>query len=88
LARLRKKIPELRDGNLEHVTVTFNEDQRWLAMIRGPITIAINLGDRTCGVPFARTEPRSILAASNDDVVLDVEYVKLPRDSVAVIGPE
>ena len=45
LIDLRRRYPDLSDGNLRAVGVDFSEEQRWLAYTRGRATVAFNVGE-------------------------------------------
>ncbi|MCV7153144.1 malto-oligosyltrehalose trehalohydrolase [Mycolicibacterium pyrenivorans] len=53
LIALRHAEPDLRDPWLDHLRIDFDEDQRWLAMHRGSLSIVCNLGDRPVAVPVS-----------------------------------
>ena len=85
LIRLRAATPELRDGNFKDVAVSYDEDQRWLVMNRGPVTIAINLGEQKYRVPVSNTGSSRLLLSSDDKLVFHPGSVELGPDSVAVL---
>jgi maltooligosyltrehalose trehalohydrolase len=43
LMRLRRKIPDLSDGRLEHVEVSFDEKAQWIVMKRRTAAVVCNL---------------------------------------------
>jgi maltooligosyltrehalose trehalohydrolase len=45
LIRLRRKIPSLTNGEPGHTSVTYSEQDRWLSMERGDVTVSCNLGE-------------------------------------------
>ena len=51
LIALRHTEPDLADPWLEHLRVDYDEDQRWVVMRRGSLSIACNLGTGTVDVP-------------------------------------
>lgn len=51
LIALRRARPELTDPWLEHVHVTYDEDEQWIAVQRGPLRVACNLGSDPITVP-------------------------------------
>jgi len=87
LIQLRGRWPELSDDRLERVAVRFDEKQRWLAIERGQLCIACNLGDRARRVPF-EAEPLELLLASDPEVRVGSRDVALPPDSLAVLRVE
>jgi len=68
LIRLRQQPPTLTDGRIDQVRVRFNEDARWLALERGPVTVACNLAASAQLVPLPQERSGRILLASEADV--------------------
>jgi maltooligosyltrehalose trehalohydrolase len=87
LIALRRRSPALTDGDLARVRVQVDEDDRWLAVSRGPIAVLANLGDRPQRVPTGRREPGSLLLASSLEAKTLAGGVELPPDTVAILGP-
>ena len=88
LTRLRASTPELRDGAFKQVDIVYDEDLRWLVMTRGPISMAMNLGEQKHRVPIPVIGSRRILMASDEKTVVAPESAELPSDSVVIIGPD
>ncbi len=84
--RLRRDHPELADGRLDRVRVSFDERERWLCVERGPFTIACNLDKAPHSVPLAWDQPRCVLLASDPGVTLAAQAVELSPESVTVLG--
>lgn len=85
LIRLRSRIPELRSGRTEDVNVRFDEQERWLAVSRGPVSVVCNLGKEARRL---QTERAAILLRSDRRVTVADGRLELPNDSVAVLGRE
>ncbi len=85
LIGLRRSTPALSDGRFPD-EVRQDEDGRWLAMDRGPVTIAANLGPSAVDVPLGTGRPSSVLLASAEDVPVEGGFIRLPAESVAVVG--
>jgi maltooligosyltrehalose trehalohydrolase len=51
LIALRRKEPDMADPWLEHLTVDYDEDERWITVHRGGLRIACNLGAEPVRVP-------------------------------------
>jgi maltooligosyltrehalose trehalohydrolase len=85
LIRLRHEFAALSDGRLDRVTVTFDEQAKWLVMARGPIALACNLSERRQQTPLSTGKDARILLASEKEIQLAGDGVELPPDSVAVI---
>jgi maltooligosyltrehalose trehalohydrolase len=103
LIRLRRELPELRDGDLGRVRVRFDEESRWFSLLRGPVAVACNFSDRPGEVllPAPRDaghgEERSsspgrrapaVLLASESGVEARTGSVDLPPRSAAVLRLE
>jgi maltooligosyltrehalose trehalohydrolase len=55
LIALRRTEPDLADFRLDHLTVEFDEDQRWIVLRRGTLAIACNLGTGSQALPCTGT---------------------------------
>jgi maltooligosyltrehalose trehalohydrolase len=55
LVALRRTEPDLADFWLDHLTVEFDEDRRWIILRRGTLTIACNLDTGSRAVPCTGT---------------------------------
>ena len=86
LIRLRAGIPELGDGKLGRVEVSYDEERRWIVINRGAISVMVNLGEQARTLPVHPGGPRKLLMASDERIALDNSGVGLPADSVAIIG--
>ncbi|MGH8932922.1 MAG: malto-oligosyltrehalose trehalohydrolase [Egibacteraceae bacterium] len=84
LIALRKRIPTLTDGRLDRVEVSFDEAAGWL--VRGPVTVAVNLGEDLRGVPVS--PGARLVAASDPRVEITEGHVMLPPDTVAILEAE
>ena len=86
LIDLRAAEPALRDGDLERVETTHDEEQRTLAVRRGPVGLVLALGTRpaTVALPGGALADE-VLLASAPGVVLADGAVTLPPDSVAIV---
>jgi maltooligosyltrehalose trehalohydrolase len=83
LIALRRSVPELLDGRRDLTEVVFHEDARWLAMRRGPVTLAFAL-DQGAEVPLA-DDAGELTLASDPAVTRSSRGLHLPPDSVAVV---
>ncbi|MGB8539389.1 MAG: malto-oligosyltrehalose trehalohydrolase [Acidobacteriaceae bacterium] len=84
LIRLRHSQSELTDGNLNAVSVRFDEEAKWLVLERGNLRVACNLGHAPMEVKVG--DGSRILLASDDSIVLTGANVTLGPDSVAVMS--
>ncbi|NYF79405.1 malto-oligosyltrehalose trehalohydrolase [Granulicella arctica] len=86
LIHLRRGSVALNDGDPLHVTVEFDEKQRWLTMDRGSVRIVCNLGDQM--VELENLDGLSIRLASQQGIALTARGIRLPPDSLAVLSSE
>jgi maltooligosyltrehalose trehalohydrolase len=84
LIRLRRELPSLRDGRRDRVGVRFDEAERWLAVDRGLVTVACNLGARTIRLPVDDAI-RRLQLASTEGVALTSRGLELPPGSAAIL---
>ncbi|QHC68492.1 malto-oligosyltrehalose trehalohydrolase [Rathayibacter sp. VKM Ac-2759] len=77
LAALRRRFPELTDPRFGSVRVSLDEEQRWLTLGRGRVTIAINVGDAAARVPLPEVA-ESLLGVG--------EYAVQPGDTEVDLG--
>jgi maltooligosyltrehalose trehalohydrolase len=82
LIRLRSEIPELTSGRMENVRVRFDEDEKWLAVDRGPLSVVCNLREKARSF---ETDCKSVLLASASAIIVRNGRIELPPDSVAVL---
>jgi maltooligosyltrehalose trehalohydrolase len=81
LVALRRRLPALSDGR--YGRARFDESAGWLALERGPVTVAVNLAPRAQAIPATG----DVLLASEPYTRPDGDKVELPPESVAIIGP-
>jgi maltooligosyltrehalose trehalohydrolase len=92
LIRLRMEWPELRDGDLRKVKVQYDEEARWLTVLRGRIAVICNLSDKVQAVPLpipaADTglhQPRVLLASTPPMGTAGSEWVVSPQSVVLAL---
>jgi maltooligosyltrehalose trehalohydrolase len=85
LIALRRQVPALTDPRLDRVRTDYDEDQGWVVLRRGPVTVAVNLGPQTQTLPVGATR---VLAASDPAVSLTAPGLVLPADTVAILMGE
>jgi len=78
LIELRRE-PDLADPWLDHMTVDYDEEQRWITLHRGAFSIVCNLGDDSVTVPVGG---EVVLASADAEVG---ESTTLPKQSFVVI---
>ena len=64
LIALRRGTPALGDGDRGRVRVAFDEQDRWLRMDRGPVTVACNFGSKSTRVPLGESRVGEVALAS------------------------
>jgi maltooligosyltrehalose trehalohydrolase len=86
LLALRRCHPELgATGRVGGAVVGCDEAAGWLTMIRGEVTVVVNLGHRQ-PVPLAGPASQRLLLASEPDIARPRDgALELPADSVAVL---
>jgi maltooligosyltrehalose trehalohydrolase len=83
LIALRRRTPALTDGRTDRVDVEADAARGTLVVVRGPVTVAVNLGAAPVALPVGAR--RAIVAASASGVEAADGGVRLPPDSVAVL---
>ncbi|MGH8991479.1 MAG: malto-oligosyltrehalose trehalohydrolase [Acidimicrobiia bacterium] len=87
LLALRRRLPDLSDGNLARVRTIFDEEEGWLVMNRGAATVAANLSAERRFLPLP-PEPGVVLLASAGYIRLSNDgRLDMPPETVAVLGP-
>jgi maltooligosyltrehalose trehalohydrolase len=71
----------LSDGGYAEAHVAFDEDQRWMSIVRGSSVTAFNLDEQPRRL---RLPVETLLLASSDQIRIDDDGLVLPPDSVAV----
>jgi maltooligosyltrehalose trehalohydrolase len=84
LIRLRRQIPSLTDGEPGHTSATYSEQDRWLSMERGDVTVSCNLGE-TEGMFPVPEGGRVVLGSRGVPQVFD-GAVMLPPNTVVIIS--
>ena len=62
LIHLRRSTLALNDGDLGHLKIEYDREQRWLAMQRGSVRVLVNLGEQS--VRFDAAEPEQLRLCS------------------------
>jgi maltooligosyltrehalose trehalohydrolase len=85
LIELRKRHPELNDGNLANLHVDFDEQARWLLMTRGSIRVVCNFAAVPRRIPFEAAAKSELVLKSNAAIRLNQNCIDLAAESVALI---
>ncbi len=80
LLRLRRAHPALTDGRLDEVEVEVDEDAGHLVLRRGPVQVAVNLGDETWEISLSGI----VALAAPAGLAVEGGAVKLPPDGVVI----
>jgi maltooligosyltrehalose trehalohydrolase len=83
LIHLRKSTPDLNNGEPGNTRVVCDEQQSWLQVHRGNITITCNLADKEYSLPVPANS--SILLASKPATKVEGEKLVLTANSIAVL---
>lgn len=83
LIRLRKSMPALNNGEPGNLRVMLDEQEKWIRIERGDVTIAANLGKSEHAFDFP--ERSRILLASSDRILFRDNRIALPPDAVVVL---
>jgi maltooligosyltrehalose trehalohydrolase len=86
LIALRHGSASLNDGTPGQTKVTFDEDKKWLVMVRGLVTVMCNLGSEPVNLDNSQQLP--LVLASRADVEIAGSEVALPPDTLAVLTSE
>ncbi|OBG27088.1 malto-oligosyltrehalose trehalohydrolase [Mycobacterium sp. 852002-51057_SCH5723018] len=81
LIALRHNDPDMADPWLDHLTVDYDEDERWISVCRGRLRIVCNLGAEPAKVPVAG---EVVLAWDEPNVGAD--STTLPAHSFAILS--
>jgi maltooligosyltrehalose trehalohydrolase len=84
LAQLRKERPSLTDPRFDRVLVTIDEEERWLVLSRGELTIVANFSEESRQVPHE--SGGVLLLVSTAGVDLSDSEVTMPGHSVAILS--
>ncbi len=84
LIALRHATPDLTNPDLRRVKVRFSEEQKWLVMERGSVTVAFSLAPKPIQIEICPGS--SIVLASSPDARLGENNLTLPPDAVAVLN--
>jgi maltooligosyltrehalose trehalohydrolase len=88
LIRLRRQIPALADGRMDQVRVRFDEEAHWLALERGPVTVACNLATQAQIVPLPKERSPRVLLSSEAEVAVTAAGVIMPAEAVVILSAE
>jgi maltooligosyltrehalose trehalohydrolase len=70
---------------MDRVSVVFNETERWLTMVRGPVLLACNFADAPRIISCAAAKDKTMVLSSTDDIVVEDTTLMLPAHAVAIL---
>jgi maltooligosyltrehalose trehalohydrolase len=85
LISLRRASPDLADPAFARTGAYYDEDERWIVVVRGELRVAANLSAEP-RLPRLDRPATSILLASDPRIEAYDNRVALPPESVAVLG--
>ncbi len=85
LIELRKSYPEICDGDFARTKVVYDENEKWLCMLRGRLAVCCNFSQQKCTITQPEWLTRRCLLASSDDISLQGERLALPAEGVAIL---
>jgi maltooligosyltrehalose trehalohydrolase len=83
LIQLRRSTPELNNGEPGNTRVEFDEEEKWLRVIRGAVRVFCNLDKSVRTFPIG--EGSTLLLASRPDIERNNGSLSLPADTVAIV---
>ena len=86
LIRLRRRSISLNDGDRGHLKVTFSEEQKWLRMDRGKVSIFANLGSSAAA--FTTSDLHHLELSSDSAARMLNGTVTVAPDSIAIASSE
>jgi maltooligosyltrehalose trehalohydrolase len=85
LIALRRRLSSLTDGEMARVSVLFNETERWLTMVRGPVLVACNFADAPRTISCAAAKNKKMVLSSADDIIVEDTTLMLSAQAVAIL---
>jgi maltooligosyltrehalose trehalohydrolase len=83
LIRLRRSTLSLNNGELGNIRVTFDENERWLALRRGEVLMLCNLGGNDHEFPIP--DGSTVLLRSRDGAPIQNAALAVAPDSVVIL---
>lgn len=84
LIQLRRAEPDLSDGEMKNVQVTFDEKECWLVMKRGSISVVCNFSERAQRIPIS-AGTAMILLASEKEIQTGNGFAEMPPESILIL---
>ncbi|MGH7905580.1 MAG: DUF3459 domain-containing protein [Candidatus Binataceae bacterium] len=84
LIRLRRATPWLNDGEARQGRVFYSEDEKWIRIERGTVTVLCNLGEEDRRFPLPNRG--QILLGSSNRMRIEENSISVGSTSVVIIG--
>lgn len=84
LIALRKSLASLCNHRRDLVQACFDEQERWILIVRCCIAVVCNLSDEPRRVPLASGEAMLLLSSDNDSLLVD-GALEMPGESVSIV---
>jgi maltooligosyltrehalose trehalohydrolase len=85
LIALRRSQGSLTDGIMDRVSVFYDETERWLTMIRGPVLIVCNFAESPRIISCAAAKGKTMVLSSEEGFVVQNTTLMLPAKAVAIL---
>ncbi len=85
LIRLRRELPELKDGDPGKVLISHNDEEQWMVVSRGSVMVACNFSHQEREIGLYEGRRREVLLASHSGVAHRDGSLVMPAESVAVL---
>ena len=82
LIRIRKRYPELMNGDRESVQIEYDEEDAWLKVQRGRIVVICNTGSKAVELDIPYADASNPLLKSSDTIVINEHSINMPPESV------
>jgi maltooligosyltrehalose trehalohydrolase len=85
LIKLRRRLPDLTDGRMEKICVSYDEIQKWLIMTRGSVVVACNFSQVPQSVSWADVKDKKMVLCSKKGLLAKEDTLLLPEETVAIL---
>ena len=83
LIALRRRTPDLRDGDYRACQVTYDERAQWIVIRRNRVAVVCNLSHSIAVIPLAGTS--TVLLGSEPGIEHRNDSMRMPPESVAIV---
>ncbi len=85
LIRLRRLFPALSDARMDRVRTLVDEEQKWLVMQRGPVSLVCNFSREARRIPIEIPEA-ALLLSSSEGVKIRAKEIEVPSEAAAIVA--